>query len=57
MLLISGREDRVDPVDENAAVLVKALPQGRLEILDGAGHLPEVELPELVNKMLRDFFG
>jgi pimeloyl-ACP methyl ester carboxylesterase len=57
VLLISGREDRVDPVDENAAVLVKALPQGRLEILDGAGHLPEVELPELVNKMLRDFFG
>jgi 2-keto-4-pentenoate hydratase len=57
LVLISGREDRVNPVDENAAVLVKALPQGRLEILDGAGHLPEVELPELVNKMLRDFFG
>ena len=57
MLLISGREDRVNPVDQNAAVLVKALPQGRLEVLDGAGHLPEVELPETVNKMLRDFFG
>jgi hypothetical protein len=33
------------------------LPQGRLEILDGTGHLPDVELPELVNKMLLDFFG
>jgi pimeloyl-ACP methyl ester carboxylesterase len=57
VLLISGREDRVNPVEENAAVLVKALPQGRLEVLDGAGHLPEVELPDTVNKMLRDFFG
>jgi len=57
VLLISGREDRVNPIDENAAILVKALPQGRLEILDGAGHLPEVERPDIVNKMLRDFFG
>ena len=57
VLLISGREDRVNPIDENAAVLVKALPHGRLEILDGAGHLPEVERPDIVNKMLRDFFG
>jgi pimeloyl-ACP methyl ester carboxylesterase len=57
VLLISGREDRVNPIDDNAAVLVKALPQGKLEILDGAGHLPEVELPDTVNRMLRDFFG
>ena len=56
VLLISGREDRVNPVDKNAAVLVKHLTQGRLEILDGAGHLPEVEKPDVVNKMLRDFF-
>jgi len=57
VLLISGREDRINPVDKNAAILVKALPQGRLEVLDGAGHLPEVELPDAVNRMLRDFFG
>lgn len=57
VLLVSGREDRVNPVDANAAVLLKALPQGRLEILDGAGHLPEVELPDTLNRMLRDFFG
>lgn len=57
VLLISGREDRVNPVDANAAVLLKALPQGKLEILDGAGHLPAVELPDTVNKMLHDFFG
>jgi pimeloyl-ACP methyl ester carboxylesterase len=33
------------------------LPQGKLEILEDAGHLPEVEKPDVVNKMLRDFFG
>ena len=57
VLLISGREDRVNPIDKNAAVLIKHLPQGRLEILDGAGHLPEVEKPDVVNRLLRDFFG
>jgi pimeloyl-ACP methyl ester carboxylesterase len=54
--MISGREDRVNPIDRNAAVLVRHLPQGRLEILDGVGHLPEVEKPDVVNKMLREFF-
>ena len=56
VLMISGREDRVNPIDKNAAVLVKLLPQGKLEILDGAGHLPEVERPDVVNTMLLDFF-
>jgi pimeloyl-ACP methyl ester carboxylesterase len=56
VLMISGREDHVNPVEENAAILVKVVPQGKLEVLDGAGHLPEVELPEKVNKLLRDFF-
>ena len=55
--MISGREDRVNPTDKNAAVLIKQLPQGKLEILEDTGHLPEVEKPDVVNKMLRDFFG
>jgi pimeloyl-ACP methyl ester carboxylesterase len=57
VLMISGREDRVNPTDKNAAVLIKQLPQGKLEILEDTGHLPEVEKPDVVNKMLRDFFG
>jgi pimeloyl-ACP methyl ester carboxylesterase len=56
VLMISGREDRVNPIEKNAAVLINHLPQGRLEILEGAGHLPEVEKPDLVNRMLREFF-
>jgi pimeloyl-ACP methyl ester carboxylesterase len=57
VLMIAGREDQVNPVNDNAAVLVKVLPQCKLEILDGVGHLPEVERPDIVNKLLRDFFG
>lgn len=57
VLLIQGAEDRVNPLDRNAAVLVRYLPQGRLEVLDGYGHLPEVEAPAIVNAMLRRFLG
>jgi pimeloyl-ACP methyl ester carboxylesterase len=57
VLLIQGSDDKVNPLDRNAALLTKALPQGRLEVLDGYGHLPEVEAPETVNRMLREFFG
>jgi pimeloyl-ACP methyl ester carboxylesterase len=57
VLMIQGSEDRVNPTDRNAAVLLKLLPQARLEIIDGAGHLPEVEAPDAVNRMLREFFS
>ena len=57
VLLIQGSEDRVNPLDKNAAILVRHLPQGRLEILEGYGHLPEVEAPETVNTMLKAFFA
>lgn len=56
VLMISGREDRVNPIDRNAALLAKAMPKARLEILEGIGHLPEVEAPDQVNRLLRDFF-
>jgi len=57
VLMISGRDDRVNPIDKNAAVLLKVLRQGRLEVLEGIGHLPEVEAPDVVNRLLRDFFA
>ena len=57
VLMISGVEDRVNPIDKNAAVLAKAMPKAKLEILEGAGHLPEVELPQKVNGLLRAFFA
>lgn len=57
VLMISGSEDRVNPIDKNAAILAKAMPKARLEIIDGIGHLPEVEAPDKINAMLRAFFA
>ena len=57
VLMISGNEDRVNPMDKNAALLAKAMPRAKHEIMEGVGHLPEVEAPEKVNAMLRAFFA
>jgi pimeloyl-ACP methyl ester carboxylesterase len=57
VLMISGSEDRVNPIDKNAAILAKAMPKARLEIIEGIGHLPEVEAPDKINAMLRAFFA
>jgi pimeloyl-ACP methyl ester carboxylesterase len=57
VLLIHGREDKVNPLEKNAALLIKALPHGRLEVLEGCGHLPEVEAADIVNRMLKQFFA
>ena len=57
VLLIQGRTDKVNPGDRNAEVLIKVLKNGKLEWMEAIGHLPEVEAPHAVNKMLRDFFG
>ena len=55
--MISGDEDQVNPIDTNAAVLQKAMPKARLEIIKGVGHLPQVEAPERVNALLREFLA
>jgi pimeloyl-ACP methyl ester carboxylesterase len=57
VLLISGSEDQVNPIRTNAARLAAAVPHARLEILEGIGHLPEVEAPARVNQLLGDFFA
>jgi pimeloyl-ACP methyl ester carboxylesterase len=57
VLLMTGSDDRVSPVDTNAAVLQRALPNATLEVLEGIGHLPQQEAPERVNGLLAEFFG
>ena len=57
VLMISGSDDRVNPIATNAAILAKAMPKAKLEIIEGLGHLPEVEAPDKVNGMLRAFFA
>jgi pimeloyl-ACP methyl ester carboxylesterase len=57
VLLIQGRLDKINPGDRNAELLIRQLKNGKLEWLENIGHLPELEAPDTVNKMLRDFFG
>jgi len=56
-MMISGAEDGVSPRARNADVLAKAVPSARHEILEGYGHLPEVEVPDQVNALLIRFFA
>ena len=52
LLMIQGEEDRVAPAATNAELLASALPQVRLVVLAGCGHLPEVEFPSRVNDLI-----
>jgi pimeloyl-ACP methyl ester carboxylesterase len=57
LLMIQGEEDRVTPAPANAALLAQALPQARLETIEGCAHLPEVEDPERVNALVMAFLS
>ena len=57
VLLIAGSADRVSPIETNAALIKKAIPDARLEIFPEIGHLPHIETPERVNALLREFFS
>jgi pimeloyl-ACP methyl ester carboxylesterase len=53
-LLVVGAEDRiVDPGQTIAAA--RLLPRGRLEVLHGCGHAPQIERAEVVNRLVSDF--
>jgi len=53
-LVVSGAHDLVD-FREIAVRLAGQLPSARLVELDWAGHLPSLERPEPVNRLLIDF--
>ena len=53
-LVVWGREDRIVPI-ECGERYVKALPQARLEIVDGAGHFVEMEKPDELARLVRAF--
>jgi pimeloyl-ACP methyl ester carboxylesterase len=50
-LVVWGREDRVVPL-ECGERYVKALPDARLEVIDGAGHFVEMEQPEALARLI-----
>ena len=53
-LVVWGRDDRIVPL-ECGERYVKALPQARLEIVDGAGHFVEMEKPEELAQLVSRF--
>ena len=53
-LVIHGREDRRSPLSVSEA-LHAGIPGSRLEVVDGAGHLTNMEAPEEFNRLLRRF--
>jgi pimeloyl-ACP methyl ester carboxylesterase len=54
VLVAVGDQDRVTP-PAAAVRLAASLPDGRLFIVEGSGHLPMLERPERVNPALRSF--
>jgi pimeloyl-ACP methyl ester carboxylesterase len=52
--VIWGSEDAVVPLDCGVQY-AEILPNGRLEVIDGAGHLVELERPEAVARLVAEF--
>ncbi len=55
-LVIWGRQDAVVPV-AHAQVAASGLPNARIEILDQCGHIPMLEQPDALNRLMVEFLG
>ncbi len=55
-LLIYGRDDKVTPV-KYGQLFAEAIPNSKLEIVDGAGHMLHQEANLEVSKLIEDFLG
>jgi pimeloyl-ACP methyl ester carboxylesterase len=53
-LIVWGERDAVVPVDHGRAAQ-EAMPGSRLEIFEGAGHIPQLDDPERFVRVLEDF--
>jgi 3-oxoadipate enol-lactonase len=52
-LVITSTEDRLIAADVSAA-MAEAIPSARLEVIEGVGHLTNLEAPEAFNRLLLD---
>lgn len=55
-LILAGESDNLVPV-RRQEFLSQLMPFGRLQVIEGAGHLPQLENPEAVNAALGDFLA
>jgi pimeloyl-ACP methyl ester carboxylesterase len=54
LVLVVGDQDEILPVEE-ARRIAESAPNGRLEVVEGAGHLVSLDAPERFNEILRYF--
>lgn len=54
VLVVWGRQDTTVPY-EHAAILQQLIPQARLVTVEGCGHIPHYEKPQIVNPLLLEF--
>ena len=55
-LVVEGACDKLLPVGW-AKQIADQMPEGRSAVVEGAGHCPQIEQPEIVNALLLDFLG
>jgi 3-oxoadipate enol-lactonase len=55
-LILAGDLDVLTPLPTQQA-LQRAIPNSRLEVIPGAGHVPCIEQPELWNRLVLDFLA
>lgn len=55
-LVIHGREDRRSPLEVSEA-LHAGIPGSRLAVVEGAGHMTNLEAPDEFNRLVRDFLA
>lgn len=56
VLVLTGTEDTVTPPEAGRA-LAEGVPNGRFVAIDGAGHMPVLETPQIVARHLRAFLA
>jgi pimeloyl-ACP methyl ester carboxylesterase len=56
LLVVHGEEDQGIPV-QVAHELASSAPHARIEVLEGCGHLPNMERPEHFNRILTSFLA
>jgi 4,5:9,10-diseco-3-hydroxy-5,9,17-trioxoandrosta-1(10),2-diene-4-oate hydrolase len=56
VLLVWGREDRVNPLD-GALVALKVIPRAQLHVFGGCGHWAQLEKFDEFNRLVLDFLG
>ncbi|ORV83510.1 alpha/beta fold hydrolase [Mycolicibacterium iranicum] len=55
-LVVEGGQDKLLPAGW-AAEIAGQIKHGRSAVIDGAGHCPQIEQPEIANELLLDFLG